>query len=79
MLPMLPSPSPMTEIARRVRDVRTDLGWSQGLLAARAGVSRPSVARVEASEAVSTDTLSKISEVLGMKLTLAEVQPDDDR
>ena len=68
--------SAMAEIAQQVRVARTDLGWSQGLLAAKAGVSRPSVARVEASEAVSTDTLSKISEVLGLKLTLAAVQPD---
>lgn len=73
------SSSAMSEIALQVRVARTDLGWSQGLLAAKAGVSRPSVARVEASEAVSTDTLSKISEVLGLKLTLAEVQPDDYR
>lgn len=71
--------SAMSGIALQVRVARTDLGWSQGLLADKAGVSRPSVARVEASEAVSTDTLSKISEALGLKLTLAEVQPDDDR
>lgn len=71
--------SAMSGIAVQVRIARTDLGWSQGLLAVKAGVSRPSVARVEASEAVSTDTLSKISEVLGLKLTLAEMQPDDDQ
>lgn len=71
--------SAMNEIAQQVRAARTDLGWPQGLLAARAGVSRPSVARLEAGEDVSTDTLSKISEVLGLKLTLAEVPPDDDQ
>ncbi|WP_333735021.1 helix-turn-helix domain-containing protein [Leucobacter sp. UCMA 4100] len=69
----------MSGIAMQVCVARKDLGWSQGLLAAKAGVSRPSVARVEASDAVSTDTLSKISEVLGLKLTLAEVPPDDDQ
>lgn len=69
----------MSEIAQQVRAARTGLGLSQGLLAAKAGVSRPSVARLEASEDVSTDTLSKISEVLGLKLTLAEVQPDEDQ
>lgn len=71
--------SAMHEIAQQVRAARTDLGWPQGLLAAGAGVSRPSVARLEAGEDVSTDTLSKISEVLGLKLTLAEVPPDDDQ
>lgn len=69
----------MSEIAQQVRAARTGLGLTQGMLAAKAGVSRPSVARLEASEDVSTDTLSKISEVLGLKLTLAEVQLDEDQ
>ena len=33
--------SAMNEIAQQVRAARTGLGVSQGLLAARAGVSRP--------------------------------------
>lgn len=69
----------MSEIAQQVRAARTGLRLTQGMLAAKAGVSRPSVARLEASEDVSTDTLSKISEALGLKLTLAEVQPDEDQ
>ncbi|KWR73992.1 hypothetical protein RN04_01935 [Arthrobacter sp. W1] len=69
----------MFEIALQVRAARTSLGWSQGWLAEKAGVSRPSVARVEASEDVSTDTLSKITEVLGLKLTLAVVPSAGDR
>jgi len=69
----------MNEITQQVRAARTGLGLSQGLLASRAGVSRPSVARLEAGEDVSTGTLSKISEVLGLKLTLAEVQPEDNQ
>lgn len=74
-----PFSNAMLAIAEQVRAARTDRGWSQALLAEKAGVSRPSVARVEASEAVSTDTLSKVSEVLGLKLTLAEAQPNDDQ
>lgn len=74
-----PEPNVMSEVAQQVRAARTSLGLTQSMLAAKAGVSRPSVARVEANEDVSTDTLSKISEALGLKLTLAEVQPDDDR
>ncbi len=62
------SSASMSEIARRVRASRTDRGWSQSDLAEQAGVSRPSVARVEASEDVNTLTLSKIFEALGLEL-----------
>lgn len=64
----------MSEIAQKVRAARTGLGMSQGLLADKAGVSRPSVARLEAGEDVSTDTLGKISDALGLKFTLTEIQ-----
>ena len=68
------SPTPMSEIARQVRAARTDRGWSQTDLAEQACVSRPSVARVEASEDVNTLTLSKISEALGLELTVVKRQ-----
>lgn len=56
----------MTEIARRVRAARTAHGWSQGELADAAGVSRPSVARIEAGEDVNTATLRSMCEALGL-------------
>ncbi|MGR6901029.1 helix-turn-helix domain-containing protein [Glutamicibacter sp. BSL13] len=68
----------MSEIAQQVRTIRTALGLSQGLLAEKAGVSRPSVARVEAGEGVSTDTLAKITDALGLKLVVtAPEEPED--
>lgn len=70
-LSMLPSPSPMDEIAREVRDARTALGWSQHELAEHAGVSRPTVARTEAGDDVNTAKLMRIAEALGLVLQIA--------
>jgi transcriptional regulator with XRE-family HTH domain len=64
----------MAEIARRVRAARVTHGWSQVELAERAGVSRPTVARVEASEDVNTAKLMSIAATLRMVL---EVNPDE--
>lgn len=69
-LSMLPSPSPMTEIARRVRDARAARGWSQHELAEHSGVSRPTVARVEAGDDVNTAKLMRIAEALGLVLRI---------
>lgn len=60
----------MAEIALQVRAARADLGWTQVHLAEKAGVSRPSIVRLESGEDVSTDTLGKISVALGRKLML---------
>lgn len=59
----------MVDIGTRVRHARQAVGWSQTDLAERAGVSRPSVARVEAGDDVSTATLTKIAGALGFVLT----------
>ncbi|MBD8519120.1 helix-turn-helix transcriptional regulator [Plantibacter sp. CFBP 8804] len=56
----------MLEIAKQVNEARQTAGWSQNELADRAGVSRPSVVRVERGDDVNTATLSKIAEVLGL-------------
>lgn len=61
----------MSDIAKRVREVRDVLSWSQNDLAERAGVSRPSIARIEAGEDVNTATLSKVASALGLVLRLA--------
>lgn len=53
-----------------IRDARRTNGWSQSELAERAGVSRPTVARVEANNDVSTSTIAKIAHALGLKLEL---------
>ncbi|MFC8596819.1 helix-turn-helix domain-containing protein [Isoptericola sp. NPDC057191] len=56
----------MAEIARRIRAARTACGWSQIELAERAGVSRPTVARVEAGGDVNTAKLIPIAAALDL-------------
>lgn len=62
----------MLEIAQKVRDARQAAQLTQHELADRAKVSRPSVARVEHGDNVSTTTLSKIATTLGLSLQLTE-------
>lgn len=62
--------SQMSEIARRVRAARTARGWSQIELAERAGVSRPTVARVEAGDDVNTAKLIPIAAALDLVLEM---------
>ncbi len=59
-------------IAEKIRAARDALGWSQAFVAERSGVSRPSVARIEAGEDVSTATLTKVAQALGLSLTLTD-------
>lgn len=53
-----------------IRAARLTREWSQLQLAEAAGVSRPTVARVEGGEDVSTATLEKVAGVLGMRFAL---------
>lgn len=55
-----------------VRDARRALGWSQTELANRAQVSRPTIARVETGENISTGTLEKIAKTLGKHLRIVD-------
>lgn len=61
---------PMSEIALQVREARVARGWSQEDLAEEAGLSRPSIARIERGDDVSTATLSKIAIVLGLTIKI---------
>lgn len=60
----------MLKIADQIRDARLAAGLTQHELADRAEVSRPSVARVERGDDVSTATLGKITDHLGLTLKL---------
>lgn len=60
------------DIAHTVRGARNERGWSQSDLAARAGVSRPTVARIESGVNVSTATLVKVANALGLTLELGQ-------
>ena len=60
----------MSEIAWKVHETRVSLDWTQQELAERAGVSRPSVARIERGDDVSTATLEKVAAALNLKVEL---------
>ncbi|NSX36460.1 helix-turn-helix transcriptional regulator [Pseudarthrobacter oxydans] len=53
-----------------IRDARKKQGWSQGELGEKAGVSRPTIARIEANNDVTTATIAKVAQALGLKLEL---------
>lgn len=62
-----------------IRDARKRRGWSQAELAESSGLSRPTVARIEAGNDVTTATIAKVARVLGLKLELKRTgsQPAD--
>ena len=53
-----------------IREARKQRGWSQAELSEKSGVSRPTVARVEANNDVTTATIAKIAKALGLTLQL---------
>lgn len=53
-----------------VRESRNKHGWSQAELAERSGLSRPTIARIEANSDVTTATIAKVAQALGLKLEL---------
>lgn len=55
---------------RAIREARKKQGWSQAELGEKAGVSRPTIARVEANNDVTTATIAKVAQALGLKLEL---------
>lgn len=58
-------------VFREARQVR---GWSQSTLAAKAGVSRPTVARIENGQDISATSLTKLAEALSMELAVVPVR-----
>ena len=55
-----------------IREARKKHGWSQAELGEKSGVSRPTIARVEANHDVTTATIGKIAHALGLTLELTE-------
>lgn len=55
-----------------IREARKKHGWSQTELGEKSGVSRPTIARVEANSDVTTATIAKIAQALGLKLELKD-------
>ncbi|GAA1350890.1 hypothetical protein GCM10009636_10520 [Arthrobacter koreensis] len=65
---------PEAGIGDVIREARKRQGWSQGELGEKSGLSRPTIARVEANNDVTTATIAKVARALGLKLELR----DDD-
>lgn len=63
-------PNPAKGIGKEIRDARKSLDWSQHRLASEAGVSRPTIARVETGSNISTGTLEKVAKALGTTVTI---------
>lgn len=64
----------MGEIAKQVREARDARAWSQEELAERGGVSRPTIARIERGDDVSTATLVKVATALGLSVDVRPTQ-----
>ncbi|MEZ7755374.1 helix-turn-helix transcriptional regulator [Microbacterium paraoxydans] len=58
-----------------IREARKAKGWSQIELGEAAGLSRPTIARIEANNDVTTATIAKVASALGLKL---ELRQDED-
>jgi transcriptional regulator with XRE-family HTH domain len=57
-----------SNLGEAIRDARNQRGWSQLALSERAGVSRPTIARVEAGRDVSMATADKVVAALGLTI-----------
>lgn len=67
----------MAEVEQRgfgdvIREARKKQGWSQVELGEKSGLSRPTIARVEANNDVTTTTIAKIAQALGLTLELRD-------
>ena len=62
--------NPGAQLAGSVSQARRAVGWSQRELAERCGLSRPTIARIEAGQHVRMATLETVAEVLGLRLEL---------
>lgn len=60
----------MVAIADRIHLARVARAWTQDELAQRSGLSRPTVARIERGDNVSTATLAKVAGALGLRVSV---------
>lgn len=65
----------MPAIAVKIQETRVSLKWTQADLAERAAVSRPTIARIERGDGVSTVTLEKVATALGLRVELKSKSP----
>ncbi|WP_200331190.1 helix-turn-helix transcriptional regulator [Leucobacter sp. L43] len=67
------APGEARGFGKTVQTARLGHGWSQGDLAKQAGVSRPTVSRIELGQEPSVKTLRRIADALGL---VVEVKPE---
>ncbi|MFI5436126.1 helix-turn-helix domain-containing protein, partial [Rhodococcus baikonurensis] len=60
----------LASVGDAVRDARRERGWSQTQLGEKAGVSRPTIARIERGDDVSVATLAKVTAALGLSVKI---------
>jgi transcriptional regulator with XRE-family HTH domain len=63
-------PTAQSALGTTIRESRNKRGWSQVELGRQAGVSRPTIARIEHGEDVSTATLTLVAQALGLAVEL---------
>lgn len=68
---MIAAQAPIEKFGGVVKAQRKAKGWSQEQLAQSAGLSRPTVARIESGNAVSTDTMAKVAAALNIEVNVA--------
>lgn len=66
-------------VGQRIREARDARGWSQGELAERCGLSRPTIARIEAGQHVRMRTLEQVARALGLTVELGTIVESPDR
>lgn len=64
----------LASVGDAVRDDRRERGWSQTQLGELAGVSRPTIARIERGDDVSVATLAKATAAVGLTVKIEAAQ-----
>jgi transcriptional regulator with XRE-family HTH domain len=67
---MTEPPQSLGEAGSAVRDARRKRRWSQTKLGDEAGVSRPTIARIERGDDVSVTTLAKVTAAVGLTIRI---------
>lgn len=67
---MTASTQSLAGVGRAVREARRERRWSQTKLGDEAGVSRPTIARIERGDDVSVATLAKVTAAVGLTVRI---------
>lgn len=71
---MTDPPMSLASAGDAVRDARRERRWSQTQLGQEAGVSRPTIARIERGDDVSVATLAKVTAAVGLAVKIEAAQ-----